>query len=242
MSLLYVGIDDTDVKGSEIGTGKLVRMLGPKLPEGAQMIGVLRHQLLKVPEIAYTTNNSPACAVISLADRNLKAKITEIARAHVIELASPGSDPGLCVAFEDEVGKEIIDFGLDCCRRVVTQDDARAVEGTTVLEGLGGTNDGIIGAIGSVGLTVHGWAGRFIEVNALKDVGSESTVAELEARGVRLISLDRDAPAALPEDKVVGVDRWHPVLVSSTPALLVNKVEEGRWETRPWTSRKKPHH
>ena len=90
---IYLGFDDTDVLEAAIGTGRLVRMFENKLPEGVRLWGVVRHQLLVDPRIPYTSHNSPACAVVETEDPSAEARLTDLAAAHIAELASPGSDP-----------------------------------------------------------------------------------------------------------------------------------------------------
>ena len=122
---LYAAFDDTDVIDAEFGTGKLVRMLKPKLPEGIHMAGVVRHQLLVADGIPYTSHNSPACAILELEDPELMGPLIEVAASHIEALSSPGSDPGLCVALADQVTQALVDFGHGAGIRKVTQDEAR---------------------------------------------------------------------------------------------------------------------
>ena len=58
-----------------------------------------------------------------------------------------GSDPGLCVT--TDVSEAVMEFGRACKTELVTQNDAvRIVDRAGIsLEGLGGTNGGIIGAL-----------------------------------------------------------------------------------------------
>jgi hypothetical protein len=116
---IYLGFDDTDVVGAEIGTGKLVRMFAKKLPAGVRPWGVLRHQLLRDPRIPYTSHNSPACAVVDTELTDAVPCLIELAIAHLAELASPGSDPGLCVARSAAALDGIVEFGLSFRRSSV---------------------------------------------------------------------------------------------------------------------------
>lgn len=236
--LLLIGVEDTDTEDSDIGTGKMTRMLGPKLPAGAVMVGVVRHQLLLHPLIPYTSWNSPACAIVKMADPAQISEIADMTRQHVKSLAAEGSNPGICLATVGEIGPEIIAFGIDCCRRVLTQQDAREAGKDVILEGLAGNKGGIIGALGSVGLTAHGWCGRFIEVTALNTRPLRNTVAELEECGVRLVVMERDAPPPLGEDIVTVPDQFRPKLIAGAPALLIYASGAGQWECEAWPKRK----
>ena len=63
---VYVGFDDTDTHDSEYGTGKLVRRFERMLPEGCNLWGVVRQQLLFDERIPYTSHNSSACAIVDI--------------------------------------------------------------------------------------------------------------------------------------------------------------------------------
>ena len=96
--------------------------------------------------------------------------------------AADGSDPGVCVIAEDApVSAKLMEFGLACTRRVMTQEDALRAGRGIHLSGHGGSNDGIIGAAAAVGLTAAGWYGRFIEFGDLRRLPSELRVKELDA-------------------------------------------------------------
>jgi hypothetical protein len=227
---VFLGFDDTDVAGSAIGTGRLVRMYESKLPPGARMWGVLRHQLLVDDRIPYTSHNSPACAVVDVENAAVVPCLIDLAVQHLAELASEGSDPGLCVAREDARLSPVVDFGLDCTLSVVTQDRAKAVAKAAGihLSGHGGTNDGIIGAAAAVGLSAYGWSGRFIEFGRLRELPDPVRVDTLWMLGIRPVTLDRDA-TVLPPDTWITTNGWvSPRLWAGRPVLPV-KFEDGRW-------------
>jgi hypothetical protein len=159
--------------------------------------------------------------------REISAKAT----AHIDRHFIPGSDPGLCVVREDDpVLPVLISFGLLCARKVVTQREAIAA-GDGHLSGLGGTNDGIIGAAAAVGLTAYGWSGRFIEFGGLRELPGAVSVEVLNRAGMRVVSVDRDAQLLAPDD-VVETNGWlRPRLWGGEPVLLVKPGEPGRWES-----------
>ena len=64
----------------------------------------------------------------------------------------------------------MIEFGQRATGLRLTQKEAMDTARSVELYGLGGTNDGIIGALAAVGLTRHGWCGRFIEYGRLRDL------------------------------------------------------------------------
>ena len=74
-------------------------------------------------------------------------------------------------------------------REVVTQDDARAVAARAGchLEGLGGTNQGIIGALSAIALADGGNDGRVVQAHDWPwpdEFGGVQTVAAIRGRGV----------------------------------------------------------
>ncbi|CAN2534768.1 hypothetical+protein [Methylocapsa aurea] len=201
---IYMGFDDTDVVGAKIGTGRLVRLFERELPEGARLWGALRHQLLLDPRIPFTSHNSPACAVVEIEDQALLPALVARAIAHIAELASEGSDPGLCVARETDDLSEAIAFGLSCTHEIETQDHAREVAARAGVEllGLGGTNDGIIGALAAVGLSAYGWCGRFLEYGRLRRLPDPISVAALAEAGIEAVAIDKRARALDPQSLI----------------------------------------
>ena len=196
------------------------------------MWGVVRQQLLVDDAIPYTSHNSSACLIIE-ASRNgsLLHELADRAAAHLGRHAADGSDPGVCVATEGSPGfAGLMEFGLACTRRVVTQEDAlRACSGIH-LSGHGGSNGGIIGAAAAVGLTAAGWYGRFIEFGLLRQLPSEVRVGELEAQGIRVMSMDRDATVPRPADRVLTKNWVRPRLMAGQPVLTVVQQAPGIWE------------
>lgn len=225
---LYIGIDDTDVLDSAIGTGKLVRMFDSKLPDGVRPIGVLRHQLLVDPRIPYTSHNSPAVSVVDLEDAALIPRVIDAAIAHLDELCSLGSDPGLCVARDDTDLSALVAFGLSCTREIRSQSEAMEAAHAVHLSGHGGTNDGIIGAAAGVGLTAYGWSGRFIEYGGLRGLPNPVTVGQLRTQGIRTVTLDHDA-TVLSDDIEIDTNDWvSPRSWGGIPSLPV-AYENGKW-------------
>lgn len=227
---LYLGFDDTDVLGAPIGTGRLVRMFGDELPAGAHLWGVIRQQLLLDPAIPYTSHNSSACLVADVDDPATEGPLTEAAIAHIRRYSSPGSDPGLCVARDDGQLQPLIDFALACTHSLRTQAQAHAaaeVAGARLM-GLGGTNDGVIGAAAAVGLTAHGWAGRFLEFNDLRGLPRPPTVGDIEAKGIRVMPLENEV-CVLPPETPVETKGWiSPRLWGGVPTLPLRRTD-GAW-------------
>src|SRR5512141_3158159 len=101
MMRYFLGIDDTDVLGQRPGTGRLARDLGAYLEAQrlAQLVGVIRHQLLVDPRIPYTSHNSPACLIVEADGKrsDVRQGLFDVAAGYVATRSAPGSDPGVCV-------------------------------------------------------------------------------------------------------------------------------------------------
>ena len=237
---IYFGFDDTDTVDSDRGTGKLARWFENELPKSCRSRGIVRQQLLLDPSIPYTTHNSSACAIIETPDTSFTDELISRAVNHIERHFIPGSDPGLCVASEDNPAlSKLIHFGRTCTTRVVTQKEAVQVAVGAHLSGHGGTQDGIIGAAAAVGLTAHGWGGRFIEFGRLRDFPEKVSVSDLEQSKIAVVSVDRDAQVLAPED-VVDTKGWlRPRLWGGRPVLPVTHKNNGHWETVGEKNKKK---
>lgn len=122
-------------------------------------------------------------AARSLGD--LESKI----RTLMADWCPDGSDPGLCLC-EGDIPTEMIEFGERCQRELVTQADARnlAAEHKLRLTGLGGTEDGVIGALAAVGLNATRNDGRVIYLGSSEidhfDISGSYPISRLKAFGV----------------------------------------------------------
>lgn len=228
--LVYLGFDDTDDKDAPIGTGRLVREFVYGLDSDCEIIGVVRHQLPRLDEIPFTSNNSSACAIIEISPDISTGHLRDQAIEHIEAYCAPGSDPGLCIARECDVKNELIDFARYVTGKQVTQKDAMNAASSIELFGLGGTNDGIIGATAAVGLTKFGWCGRFIEYGKLRDLPTPLHVHDLNNAGIQVISTDRDPLVPLPGDLVQNAIWIRPSLWAGGPVLQVKHISQGIWE------------
>jgi hypothetical protein len=232
---VYLGFDDTDMPDSATGTGRLVREFAAHLPEGCTLWGVVRHQLPRLEGIAYTSNNSSACAmVVAPGGADALRLLREAASAYLLSRASDGSDPGLCVAAEHAVSPELVDFATTATGRTRTQRQAMDAARGACLDGLGGSNDGIIGAAAAVGLTRHGWCGRFIEYGGLRGLTPPLRIRDLHETGIRVVSVDRDPAVPLPDDALAADTGgcWiRPSLWGGAPVLQVAQQAPGVWRT-----------
>lgn len=217
----------------------MVRQFVWALPDNCTVVGVIRHQLPRMDDIPFTSNNSSACAIVELSEGKTRRWITERAAQHILCQCAPGSDPGLCVAEESEIDADLVEFGKVATGMRVRQKDAMVATRYVDLYGLGGTNDGIIGAAAAIGLTRYGWCGRFIEYGRLRDFDESIHVRDLTAIGIRVVSVDRDPLVPLSNDQVVRAEWIRPSLWAGGPILQVKRVDCGIWEPAH-AKRKKP--
>ena len=228
----YIGFDDTDFLNSDIGTGKLARRYERLLPAACTVWGVVRQQLLVDPAIPYTSHNSSACVLVEFPDPSMTETLLGLAVHHIEKESLSGSDPGLCFVGENDPALAgLMNFGRLCTREIVAQRDALRAVDSAHLSGHGGTNDGIIGAAAAVGLTAAGWSGRFIEYGNLREFPDPISVVSLEQKGIRVVSLDRDAVCPHPEDEVVTHGWLRPRLWGYEVVLPVVPVRPGVWES-----------
>lgn len=198
---VLIGIDDTD-NLETIGTGRLSRMLAQELCDQG-LIGAwenTRHQFLVHPDIPYTSHNSSAC-IASESGATLD-EIAASARAFLLAHEHEGANPGLCVADADAVPAPLVELGKRAQREVL--DLARVQSGATELGPrvwwTGETGQGVIGAMGGVGLRSTGQDGRYIALRGIRELRGVLRVDEiLAASGVERVvdeagcDLERDA-------------------------------------------------
>ena len=229
--IIYLGLDDTDTADSDRGTGKLARWFEDVMPVECRLVGVVRQQLLVDDSIPYTSHNSAACLVIDAPEPPFLEIIIELAAQHVATYFLEGSDPGICAVVEgDSALNALTAFGHDCTCKVMSQKEVLQAACSIHLSGHGGTNDGIIGAAAAVGLTAAGWYGRFIEFGRLRELPDFMTVDQLEALGIRVISMDRDASPPKPDELVITNSWVRPRLLGQKPVLPVASIGKGIWQ------------
>lgn len=145
----------------------------------------VRHQLLFDPRVPYTSKNSSASILLEPRGRESLEDLACRIRRVMIDNFVEGSDPGLCVTSNPTA--DIMEFGRRCQHDVVAQQDARrlAAQAAIHLEGLGGTEDGVIGALAAVGLAAGGDDGRVVQIgNWPDDLSGVQEIGLLRSRGV----------------------------------------------------------
>ncbi len=188
--MIYVGIDDTDTPDSP-GTNQLARALAALVAGRYACALIVRHQLLQDPRVPMTSKNSAASIHLQPENGSEVGPLIDGLREAVRRRFVEGSDPGLCVAAS--VPQEVTAFGRRCQQELTGQWEARrlAAGHGIHLEGLGGTEDGVVGALAAVGLAAGGNDGRVVQIGAWPDdLCGPQDVQMLWARGVEVRSID----------------------------------------------------
>jgi len=160
-----------------------------------------------------------------------------LCRDYLMRNSADGSDAGLAIAMYKTIPDEIIDFGLRAKREILTRSRAKelAEKHNIILEGLTGTQDGIIGSLAAVGLRKYGNDGRFIWLQGkdLRDLSGICTVKKaLEDTGIDSV-VDMQGNIIGANEKI-NVGNWvRPVIRNNKVLLLVEKISnhyEYGWE------------
>ncbi len=220
--LIYIGLDDTDNQTSR-GTGRLARAIASTLSKRYEVRGVTRHQLLVDPRVPSTSHNSSAA--IHLLD-NIDVDLPTLAdQVQALMLADfqEGSDPGLCVA--GKVAPALIEFGRRAKSDLVRKTEAHELANRhhCILRGLGGTQDGVIGALAAVGLAATGEDGRFLLVGTARDLQGLQTVRAILDSGIAKVqTMDGHS---LSDGLIDASSRLRPAFRGNQPILFVTRPE-----------------
>ena len=224
--MIFIGLDDTDVEGSP-GTNQIARQVAESLPTGFDLVAVLRHQLLFDPRIPYTSKNGSA-SILVRGDESGAGALVALVRATLADSTPPRSDPGFCVGVR--VPDEVTGFGRRCQRDVVDAGVAFALarKHGLHLEGVGGTNGGVIGALAAVGLAAGGEDGRVVHLRGWSwpdECSGIQSLAALRARGVDEVR-ERDSSVLVTEGSVRVEKRLRPAYRGRKVVLYVEALEE----------------
>lgn len=226
-----IGIDDTDNLESR-GTGHMARQLAEVLASVDPKItirAITRHQLLVDSRIPYTSHNSSACIRLEFHEQ-LRGKVINAAEEHLMRQSADGSDAGLCLAEIDDVSDKIKSYGISAKNEILNMTLARemAAEAGFHLQGLTGTNGGIIGALAAVGLHAGGGDGRFLWLPGLRALSGIYTIVGLKSI-VPLDEVQTEAGMAAPAESRVDLSfGWaRPLLLDGKAVLLVEPSNHG---------------
>ncbi len=224
-----VGIDDTDMPGIG-GTGRLARRLAAEALALAlgHSTGVTRHQFYEGPGVPKTARNSGAAIAFDhvASPPELYAMVQLIVARDSIE----GSDPGVAMS-RRPVSARMVDYARRAQTGLVGQAEARLLGAGLAagLVGLGGTEDGVIGALGALALRLNGHDGRFVDLPGIRDVRGMMTVAEvLEQTGIADV-IDAGERRSLGAASRLELGEWvRPRLIGGKPVLVARRYE-GKW-------------
>lgn len=192
--MIYVGLDDTDVIDSP-GTNQIAKGLAAQLIDLGSCKHIVRHQLFFDSRVPYTSKNGSASMWLEPHGHGAIELDAWIARIvpYVQQHAAKGSDPGVCVAVE--VPSAITEFGRRCQTEIMTQAYARALANqySIYLTGLGGTQDGVIGALAAVGLAQTIDDGRIVLLNNSDHIAGVTSVESLHQLGIHVWNVSADA-------------------------------------------------
>lgn len=230
--MVIVGLDDTDVAESA-DTFALARELVCAIREEWRCLRIVQHQLLVHERIPCTTRNRAISILLvprnELADGESAYFMLIHQIREILKLRCPkGSDPGLCVSPRNQIDDAVVQFGYRCQFELVRQAEALSVADASEvhLEGLGGSNAGIIGALAAVGLGARGNDGEVMQIGECSDdLVGRLAIAAIQSRGVCVTDIDDDAPlnegvVELPPDR-------HPALRNDQIVLFVQKGQTG---------------
>ncbi len=182
--MIYISMDDTDSLESR-GTGSLARTIAKKLAINYKIFGVTRHQLYEHPDIPFTSHNT--CAVIHIDDEgeDIVNELFEIVKNEMLMDFIEGSDPGIAIAEGHQITPSLIAFGKDAKNIILNQQQARTLAFNLKirLEGLGGTEEGVIGTMAGLGLAKSRYDGRFL-MRSHSEIIGHNTVSELLNAGI----------------------------------------------------------
>jgi hypothetical protein len=229
--MISVGIDDTDMPDTR-GTNHLARALVARIAGRYSCVRIVRHQLLDDPRVPCTSKNGSASILLQPMTSEPIASLIADLRDGMKEGFVAGSDPGLCVAPSDSVPAAVTEFGRRCQREIVDQAEARRLADSLglLLEGLGGTEGGVIGALAAVGLQACGDDGRVVQLGDWPDdLSGVHDVETVRARGVEIRRLD--SGIAVREGLVDVGKRLRPNLRGGRVVLFVTADGDGqqRW-------------
>ena len=215
--ILYIGLDDTDILGTP-GTGHLARSIAGKLASRYPLLGVTRHQLSEDPRVPCTKKNSSAGVMVEVSETFDPRSLTDEIASYVIAHSPQGSDPGLCIT--TGVHPDITQFGRKAKQTLVTQQEARdlAKKHDIILQGLGGDEDGIIGALSAVGLAADGSDGRYVLVGESRSLKGLQPVSAVLAAGIYAIQKLDGTPVL---EGNIQTDQLRPARRDGNPIAVV---------------------
>lgn len=226
---LYIGIDDTDNLESR-GTGFHARALCDAI--NTHGLGkcrfVTRHQLLMSPLVPFTSHNSAACLVVE--NPKSSDELESLCVDYLLENSAEGSDAGLCLLPEETLSIELMQFGIICKHRVVTQSMAieLAERYNVRLYGLVGTKDGLIGALAAATLCGSGNDGRLLWLAGMRDHAEQTLTLQQLLESTDIATVQSREGQTLSDPTIqIDMGAWpRAIWLGGEPCMIVEPHEE----------------
>jgi hypothetical protein len=232
MSIIFIGVDDTDILGSA-GTGRVARGLADCFMAAGLgvSLGVSRHQLLVDSHIPYTSHNSSKG--LAFKTESAPAAFIEQGINYLKNCVPAGSDPGLCICAESQATQDVIAWGKRAQTEVLTKKESKALalKYSIILREIGGDGGGIIGALAAVGLRATGNDGRLVTLPGIKEIKGMVTVSQiLSASDIKAVR--DESGKELRADEIIDSKDWiRPTLINGQPVLKVKPVRQVEGKT-----------
>ncbi len=232
---IFLGLDDTDILGSP-GTNQIAMALATKLKELAITTKViLRHQLWYDASVPYTSKNGSASMQLECNSAidfpTLGGFCKEFLLTHFVE----GSDPGLCLATEDQA-RSLISQGWRTTGEWVNPAEAieKAKVSGCLLWSIAGRDHGIVGALAAVGLAASGEQGRVVfHPSGYSEIRGMIRVEKLQEFGIDVI--EEASEVTVSKGVVDLVKKLRPNIRGNEVVLYVEKGQE----LNSWTALKR---
>lgn len=227
---LFLGLDDTDIPGSA-GTNQIAIALGLKLKElGIETRMILRHQLWYNSIVPYTSKNGSASMILECSNgidiSDLANHCKNFLLGHFVE----GSDPGLCIATENQA-KSLIDQGWRTTMEFVTPKEAleKSTLAGCLLWSVAGRDHGMVGALAAVGLAASGEQGRVVFHHlGYGEIRGIISVENLLGYGIQTV--EESTREIIKEGRVDLVKKLRPNIRRNKVVLYVEKgPDTGLW-------------
>jgi hypothetical protein len=236
--LVFIGVDDTDILGGAFGTGRVAkRMAANAVDLGlGRTKAVIRLQLLVDPRIKYTSHNSAKC--IEFEAFSTLPELHEVCIKFLNEnFHQEGADPGICTCGQEQVTEELIEYGKSAKTDYIIKDQAISLARKTgiLLTEVGGSGDGVIGALAAVGLRGWGNDGRYNLLRGIKEIKGMATVNSLLSQtGITSVIDEHGNPVG--GDEIIDTHDWvKPNVVNGQPTLRIRLSDKNSgsriWET-----------
>ncbi len=225
--LVTVCIDDTDRPGDR-STARLALGILEVLGGRYRCHSLTIHPHLSAPGLTWEEkgNHSACMRFVDEPGLNLDDLVHEV-HCLVLEDWREGSHPGLCAGREIPV--EVQEFAQRSRLQKLTIQQAQTVAARCglVLEGLGGTGRGVIGALAGAGMAAAGGPGTYLQLGPKPSELS----GLISPRKLGRLGVERFLDATTGQDVEVRplwvYRKLHPAMVEGEPVVYVQTTDSG---------------